>query len=281
MNINDVLQQGNLPMKTFSLDMIPSGSTILIVAKRNSGKSVLARAIMDHFKKIPIHIVISPTDELNHEYSSFVPESFVYSKYNPKILQKIFFRQKKIMQKAEVDSHVDPRLLLIMDDCASDKNLWKKDQLLSRVLLAGRHSKITYITLLQDSMVANIEMRANFDFIFLLANDSYNEIKRLYYAFAGMFKTFELFKDVFTTLTKSYGCMVIIKTQHANKELYDKVMYYKAPLLKSSDIRVGCKQMHEYDKNNKDKNWKDKKDNININELMNNYKKQKVGIERV
>ena len=46
------------------------------------------------------------------------------------------------------------------------------------------------------------EMRSNFDYIFLLAEDFISNRKRLYEHYAGMFPNFDIFQQVFTEVTK-------------------------------------------------------------------------------
>jgi len=274
------LQSGKLPINKFELDMLTDNITILIIAKRESGKSVLVRAILNHFKKIPTGIVIAPTDETNREYSDFIPESFVYHKYSPEIIAKVMQRQKKIIEKSKNNSRIDPRCFIVMDDCMGDKNLWKKDPLIGKTLFNGRHYKLTFILTLQDGIAIPPDLRANFDYVFLLANDQYNDIKRLHNAYAGMFPSFESFRQVFTELTADYGAMVIVK-RGANRSFSDKIFYYKAPLLNYKLLNIGCKQMKIFNNNNINPNWKENKDNIQINEFLLQKKKNKVQIEKL
>jgi hypothetical protein len=279
LNIDEILQQGKIPIKTFNLNMLQLYSTILIIAKRNSGKSCIVRAIQDHFSKIPIHVVISPTDLNNNEFSAFMPESCVYHEYKSKIIQKLFMRQKKIIEKAKLNSHIDVSAILIMNDTAADAKLWKHDPVLTSILLNGRHSKITYILTLQDPMVIPPALRNNFDYVFLLYDESFNNLKRIHNAYTACFPSFESFRTVFNSLTENYGCMVIVKNQIGNTDLFNKVFYYKAPLLKAENMRVGCKQMYEFDRVNKNPDWKNRHD-IDIQDILLD-KKQKLNVEYI
>jgi hypothetical protein len=72
MSIKDV-KFGNqkLQVKQFSLDMMVENPPILLVAKRRNGKSWICRTILKHFDKIPVKLVIAPTN--NNDI--FVPQN--------------------------------------------------------------------------------------------------------------------------------------------------------------------------------------------------------------
>ena len=75
---------------------------------------------------------------------------------------------------------------------------------------------------MQYSMGIPPEMRSNFDYIFLLAEDFISNRKRLYEHYAGMFPNFDIFQQVFTEVTENFGCMVINNRIHS-KKIEDKV----------------------------------------------------------
>jgi hypothetical protein len=67
MGIRDIqLRDGDrLPIRQFILKDMVENPAIIMIAKRGSGKSWIVRDIMFHFSKIPVGIVIAPTDRIN------------------------------------------------------------------------------------------------------------------------------------------------------------------------------------------------------------------------
>ena len=63
----------------------------------------------------------------------------------------------------------DDRVLLVMDDCMSDKN-WVKDPNILELFFNGRHYHISFMLTMQYSKGLPPEMRGNLDYIFLLAS---------------------------------------------------------------------------------------------------------------
>lgn len=250
----------------FDMDDMVEHASIIMIAKRASGKSWICRDIIRTKKDIPCGVVISPTEKMSDFYKFFFPDLFIHHEYTSDLMVKIRERQEKMIQKEkEKAKHkpVDPRALLLMDDCLASKGSWAKDPEITAVLMNGRHYKLTYMLTMQFPLGISPELRSNFDYIFLLGDDIASNQKRLYDHYAGMFPSFNIFKEVFIQLTADYGCMVInnrVKSHEINK----KVFFYKAN--PSSDFKFGSNQFNLFHKNLYDAKYRDRK-SININDL--------------
>ena len=85
-------------LNEFNPEDIKLDGTIVACGKRRTGKSWVFRNLMYTMRdKFPAGIVISQTDELNHFWSQYVPQAYIFNKYDPAILDAIFARQKKIL----------------------------------------------------------------------------------------------------------------------------------------------------------------------------------------
>jgi hypothetical protein len=278
------LDGGKLPFREFKLEYMVEHPSIVIIAKRGSGKSYVCRAILKKYSHIPIGIVISPTDRMNSFYGTFIPDSYVYYEYNTDIITRLLSRQKKMIKKKQekklLGKKIDSRSYIIMDDCLSSKTSWMKDQPIKELLFNGRHYEIMYILIMQFPLGITPEMRSQFDYIFLLAEDIYSNLKRLYDHYCGMFPTFDSFRQVFSQLTANYGSMVISNTMRKSKmneqltgTFLDKVFWYKA--INEDVLNMGCKQYQAYHDKNYNKSWADVEDKIDVNEFCIQKKKEK------
>jgi hypothetical protein len=246
-----------LQIKRFNIEDMCEHATIAMIAKRASGKSYLTRELLYHKRDIPSAIAISRTEKLNKFYSDFIPDSFIFSEYEPDILSRIYQRQaimnednarrKKIGKREK-----DDRLMLIMDDCMSSKGTWLKDPNILELFFNGRHHHLSFILTMQFSLGIPPELRSNFDYIFLLAEDINSNRKRLYEHYAGMFPTFDVFCNVFSHLTADYGCMVINNRIHS-PNIADKVFWYKAREV--PNFQLGSERYIKYHKHSYDKEW--------------------------
>lgn len=253
--------------------------SIIMIAKRGSGKSWIVRAILEHFRDIPAGIIISPTDRMSCFYGKFFPDTYIYYEFRSDAIERILNRQREIIDKEKrklaEGKKIDSRAFIIMDDCLSQKGTWVRDQTVQELLFNGRHYKIMYILTMQFPLGITPELRSNFDYVFLLADDYISNMKRIYDHYAGMFPTFDSFRQVFSQLTSDHGSMVIVN-RGVTPTLFDKIFYYKAPDLSNVSGAFGCKQFRDYHNNNYNKNWAIDKDRIaNAEEYFMKKKKAK------
>ncbi len=275
MTLKDIkFGSSRLRIKKFNIKDMPDNVTIAMIAKRASGKSYLTREILFHKKDIPTAMAISKTEKLNKFYGEFIPDIFIYDNYSTAILNRLYSRQSKMSEdnnsrKKEGKKIKDDRVILIMDDCMSSKGTWVKEEQILELFFNGRHHHLSFILTMQYAIGIPPEMRSNFDFIFLLAEDFISNRKRLYDHYAGMFPSFDVFQQVFTQVTEDYGCMVINNRVHST-DVTKKVFWYKAK--ETPEFTMGSRKYKKFHKKNYDKNWNKKIEVFNINSMVNKKK---------
>ena len=92
--VSDLYEEVKLPdLSEFDASQIKLDATIVAVGKRRTGKTWVFRNLMYLFKdKFQAGLVISQTDELNKFWRQYVPQKYIYNKYDPAILQAVFRR---------------------------------------------------------------------------------------------------------------------------------------------------------------------------------------------
>ena len=285
MTVIDIKYGGHsLKIKRFDIKSMPDNVTIAMIAKRASGKSYLTREILFHKRSIPTTVAISKTEKLNKFYADFIPDLFIYDEYNNTILNRLYKRQALISEDNEKKvkegkTTKDARAMLIMDDCMSSKGSWVKEQPISELFFNGRHHNLSFILTMQFPLGIPPEMRSNFDYIFLLADDFISNRKRLYDHYAGMFPDFNTFQQVFLELTENFGCMVINNRVHS-KDITEKVFWYKAK--DTPEFTMGSKNYKKFHSRNYDKNWNKKIDVYDPSMMLSKKKNDsKIVIEKV
>jgi hypothetical protein len=273
-----------LPIKKFNIHEMVDHCTIAMIAKRATGKSFLTREIMYQKRDIAAGIAISRTEKLNSFYSEFIPDSYIYSEYNSDILTRIYERQSKMNEdnKIKIKNGLKPKndsIMLIMDDCMSSKGTWLKDPNILELFFNGRHHHLSFILTMQYSVGIPPEMRSNFDYVFLLAEDTISNRKRLYEHYAGMFPTFDIFQQVFSDITENYGIMVIDNRVHS-KNITDKVYWYKAKDVPT--FKIGSKKFHKFHNDQYDSDWDKRIEVFNPESLMTNKRNSmRIIVEKV
>ena len=215
----------------FKLSKMVMDPAIVMIAKRGSGKSFITRDIIYHYRHIPGGVVIAPTDRMSSFFKFFFPDLYIHYDIKETILKKILVRQSMMIEKAKEKKKqgkkVDPSGILIMDDCLSKKKTWAKDENILEILMNGRHYKLTYILTMQTPLGITPDLRLNFDYVFLLKEDSSINKKKLYDNYASMFPTLMAFEKVFFECTKDY-CSMVIDNRKPADNIQEKVFWFKA-----------------------------------------------------
>ena len=222
----------NIQLKKFDMSQIKDDKVVVLIGKRDTGKSFLVKDLLYYHQSIPIGTVVSGTESANSFYSEIVPSLFIHDEFTPELINNVVKRQKLIVNKTKEDiskkgsTKIDPRAFLILDDCLYDKS-WIKDVNVRTLFMNGRHYNIMFIITMQYALGIPPNLRTNVDFVFILRENYVSNRKRLYEHYAGMFPTFEMFCQVMDQCTENYECLVINNNAKSNK-LEDQVFWYKA-----------------------------------------------------
>ena len=245
-----------LELKKFDMKSIQfkatenKGPVVVLIGKRDTGKSFLVRDLLYYQQEIPIGTVISGTEEGNGFYGKMVPKLFIHNEYNSAIIENILKRQRTVLNQVKKEmetykrSSIDPRAFVILDDCLYD-NTWARDKLMRLLFMNGRHWKIMLVITMQYPLGIPPTLRTNIDYVFILRENYIANRKRIYDNYAGMFPTFESFCQVMDQCTENYECLVINNNSKSNK-LQDQVFWYKAD--NHNDFRLGSKEFWELSK---------------------------------
>ena len=226
------------------------GPVVVLIGRRDTGKSFLVRDLLYYHQDIPIGTVISGTEAGNGFFSAHVPKLFIHDEYNTAIIENILKRQKTVMKqiKKEMEAYkrtsIDPRAFVILDDCLYD-NKWTKDKMMRLLFMNGRHWKVMLIITMQYPLGIPPNLRTNIDYVFILREPYIANRKRIYENYAGMFPTFESFCQVMDQCTENFECLVINNNSKSNK-LQDQIFWYKAQ--NHTNFRLGSKEFWDLSK---------------------------------
>jgi hypothetical protein len=250
----------SLELKKFDMKSISfkpnenKGPVVVLIGKRDTGKSFLVRDLLYYQQEIPIGTVISGTEEGNGFYAKMVPRIFVHNEYNTAIIENVLKRQRTVLKqiKHEIETYkrstIDPRAFVILDDCLYDAT-WTRDKMMRLLFMNGRHWKVMLVITMQYPLGIPPTLRTNIDYVFILRENYIANRKRIYDNYAGMFPTFESFCQVMDQCTENYECLVINNNSKSNK-LQDQVFWYKAD--GHNDFKLGSKEFWELSKGMKD-----------------------------
>jgi hypothetical protein len=247
-----------LELKKFDMKRITflkeenKGPVVVLIGRRDTGKSILVRDLLYHHRDIPIGTVISGTEAGNGFYSAHVPKLFIHDEYSTGIIENILKRQKTVIKEVNKQiqinkiSKIDPRTFVILDDCLYD-NTWSRDKMMRLLFMNGRHWKVFLIITMQYPLGIPPTLRTNIDYVFILREPYIANRKRIYENYAGMFPTFESFCQVMDQCTENFECLVIDNNVKSNK-LSEQIFWYKANVDIRHDFKLGSKEFWEMSK---------------------------------
>jgi hypothetical protein len=245
-----------LELKKFDMSQISfkadenKGPVVVLIGRRDTGKSFLVRDLLYYHQDIPIGTVISGTEAGNGFYGEHVPKLFIHDEYNTAIIENILKRQKAVLKqvKREIQQYrrstIDPRTFVILDDCLYDAT-WTKDKMMRLLFMNGRHWKIMMVITMQYPLGIPPNLRTNIDYVFILREPYITNRKRIWENYAGMFPTMESFCQVMDQCTENYECLVINNNSKSNK-LQDQIFWYKAE--PHNAFKLGSKEFWDISK---------------------------------
>ena len=255
-----------IQLKKFDMNQIKDDKVVVLIGKRETGKSFLCKDLLHQHKDIPCGQVISATEAANGYYGKMVPPIFIHDEYKPEIIANVLKRQRMMIDKIKTQTNIDPRLFVVFDDCLYD-NKWVKNKDVRSLFMNGRHWKILFMITMQYALGIPPNLRTNIDFVFILRENYVSNRKRLYEHYAGMFPTFEMFCQVMDQCTENYECLVIDNNAQSNR-LEDQVFWYKAT--DRGEFKIGADDYWKYDREHRDEN------NMNNEGHEHNYKNRYV-----
>ena len=202
---------------------LPDQGTIVLSGKTNSGKSTQVRDIL--LKKRDVFryaYCISETESVNKTFSNHIPKNLIDKEYNERKLEKVFAFQKKTWVKSKKTS----RMVLIMDDCMSDKK-FLTHKIIRKLFLEGRHYGILFLLCTQYFMDIPKGLRSNTEFVSFSSENNLETRRTMYKHFFGFFPNFRDFDNTFKKHTIDYR-VVYIKPAGKSYEIRDNMFYYKS-----------------------------------------------------
>jgi len=227
------------------------GPVIVMIGRRDTGKSFLVRDLLFYHQDIPIGTVISGTEAGNGFYAEHVPKLFIHEEYNTVLIENILRRQKTVLKQInkEIEANrrptIDPRTFVILDDCLYDQG-WTRDKMMRLLFMNGRHWKVMLIITMQYPLGIPPNLRTNIDYVFILREPYLTNRKRIWENYASMFPTLESFSAVMDQCTENYECLVINNNSKSNK-LNEQIFWYKAE--NHPKFKLGSKEFWEISKN--------------------------------
>lgn len=212
----------SIDIKYFNPATMRPGSVVLVVGRRNSGKSTLVADLLSYQRHCRRGVCVSATERANPFWGKYIPQCFIDYEYSDNVTKKLFKMQARVKkQKGEVEP-----AFAIYDDCLFDRNFMKSKQT-RRLFMNGRHDKINVLVTAQWLVDIPPSLRGNCDYLFVLKDNIKVNRERVYKYFAGMFDNFATFDHTMQACTQNFEALVL-DLGSLSYEINESVFFYKA-----------------------------------------------------
>lgn len=196
--------------------------TCLLVGKRGSGKTVLMKHLIEceyqDFDKI---FLFCPTSDLNDDFKELIPETCTFKEYDDDWVIRLMDSCAEQIKKGKAKK----KILLILDDIATDNKLKKDNDGFTNVFTRGRHLGLSIILTSQYLNTLLPIVRSNCDYIFVSKLNNYS-LKLLTEEYKNGDLSNKEFEALYYDSTKDYKFLVINNTCTENnniEELYGSI----------------------------------------------------------
>ena len=200
-----------------------------LLAKRNSGKSVLLKHLVESerhkFSKI---YVICPTEKINKFYSDIVDDECIFDSYDEKWVNKLIDKMTEINSNKPAKERKN--VLLILDDLVSDHNFHQSPSF-KKIIIRGRHINIGIILTFQYLNLIPPTARSNMDTLFV-GQMNKQSIDLLVSEFISGDISKEEFIKMYNRCTRDYNFLVINNNSVKDDDLNSIYGCVKAPNIK-------------------------------------------------
>lgn len=233
-------------LKKGQLKNISSGDKIAIVGMSGSGKTVILKAIMKRFERVPAIVVYTDTEDGNNNFGSdknypdkepMIPDSYIFEEWDEDFASKLLERQKLTFAKLSPEEKeaslkgeiTRASLLVILDDMGADSKTWGKSIVMKKFFMNGRQLGITTVITLQDPMDLEKKLRGQVNWAFLLKEKGIMKRKQLYEHYAGVIPYFDMFDQIMRNCTEDFGC-IIVDNKSTSYDIDKSIYWYRAPV---------------------------------------------------
>lgn len=220
----------DIHLKRFNPEtMLTKHATMLFAGAKKTGKSFTARCIAYYLRnRVFDSTVFSGSEELDHPWSQYIPDSFVHSDYDESVMSAIMKRQEERRKIANHYGTTPPSHLVIFEDLEYKHHNVFYEESSKQLLLNGRHSCTYPMVLIQYIMKGlTREIRGMFEFVFLQKEPDIAVRRKMWTVFGGCCAKFDQFDSIFRMCTDNYGTLVIALRENSYN-IEDNFFWFKA-----------------------------------------------------
>lgn len=225
------MENRSLNITAFNIkNAVKSPANIVLLGKRNTGKSTMVSEVLYHMSKdhVPRAIVFSGTESVNHHYEKFgIPKQYIYTRWDENILRATYEKQKQLFEMQEsgqLRASKDLRITVVIDDFGFNRQMYCTP-LMNEIFMNCRHVQMSIILTLQHAMNIPPALRGQIDILLALRENIKSKREVIYKEYFSCFDDFGVFDSVMKQLTNNYKAMVF-DSREPDQSSINKILFY-------------------------------------------------------
>jgi hypothetical protein len=158
-------------------------------------------------------------------FKGIIPDAAIHSRFSEAGLRQVLDSQADdVFLRGQGR---ETRMLLILDDVLGEPKSVRCDSMCS-LATEGRHLNIVVLAATQYPVALPPIVRTNVDWAFLLGEVFFQNKKRMFENFSGVFRTFSDWDTVFRASTMNHGAMVLRCSRNTSDGVEGNVFHWQA-----------------------------------------------------
>lgn len=230
-----------LQLKRFDIEKTDDRRVVVLIGKRNTGKSTLAAEWLYSKRHIPVGIVMSSTEEATGFFKKQcgIPDSFIYNEFNADVIQKVIDKQKAIYKAGKTR-----KCFIVLDDVMFDAKAIFSERCIRDLFMNSRHYGV-FLLITAQTLELPVYARGNTDYVCVLREPTNFAREKMYKTMFSIFPTYKYFCQVMDACTENYECLVLDNTSQSNA-LTDNVFWFRAKIRADHTWRMGGAEYHSF-----------------------------------
>ncbi len=230
----------DVEVQLFNPLLMKKDALVMVVGKRRFGKSVFTQWCLSYlWKYYPDGAYVFTTTKHNWFGQQHVPDSRVYPGADFEVINEILRQQMEKWENRKKTGEKElSGVVLIFDDCISERRDSRYSEDMLRLAFNGRHYGISVWLLTQDVKGYFPDIRSNCDYAAITYQLQTRQTKTIRDDWAGFFPDDNQFGDLLRKNTQNYQLLVIDQSE-ANYDFRKGTFFVAKPVEVVEDYRIG------------------------------------------
>ena len=205
-----------MPLDEWDPTTLPQGFFIVMVGRRRTGKTTMAKWILQHYQNTFEKVIVMTQTPSSGVWQEIVGNEFVFPSFNEDVIRNVFKVNETIMDELggeTPEAWQAGGTLFILDDVVSEEI--HRNWFFTRLATEGRHHLCAVMILIQEVKAINPKVRNNADVVILFNVRGVNAVKAIEENFLGAASR-DIGRYLLRAEAKEHDCLVVVQSNLDN-----------------------------------------------------------------